>query len=115
MIANQRLALVIGNSEYQHLESLKNAISDAKAVKETLDNLGYNTSLKLNMDRDELVGHLYDTLETWKHDAGEIVLFYAGHGVAIGKVLPPELKAFRCALLIIYALSWKGLCCSHKC
>ena len=86
MAASQRLAVVIGNSEYQHFTQLKNAKNDAEAVRDQLQGLGYETSLKLNSTKEKIFEHLESVMDAWKHDASEIVLFYAGHGVAIGKL-----------------------------
>ena len=84
--ANKRLAVVIGNSEYNHLKPLKNATNDARAVKDQLQKLGYDASMKLNLTYKQTLAYLREKLDIWKHDASEIVLFYAGHGVAIGKL-----------------------------
>ena len=85
-MANQRLAVVFGNSDYQYLERLKNATNDARAVGDQLQSLGYNVSLGLNRTRYEMLHDLDDVLDAWKHDAEEVVLFYAGHGVAMGRL-----------------------------
>ena len=86
MAANKRLAVVIGNSIYPNWTHLKKAANDARAVKDQLERLGYDAHLKLDLTRDDIYEHLGDILDTWKHDASEIVLFYAGHGVGIGKL-----------------------------
>ena len=80
----KRLAVVIGNSDYQLMGQLKNANSDAKAFGETLNSLGFQVSMKLNLTRRKTVEHIDQALEDWQRRASEIVIYYAGHGVSIG-------------------------------
>ena len=86
MATNKRLAVIIGNSDYDHWKSLRNASSDAEAVRDKLQKLGFTVSLGLNKATDEILELLNDVMDAWKHEASEIVLFYAGHGVTIGKL-----------------------------
>ena len=86
MANGKRLAVIIGNSEYDDLEMLKNATNDARAVGKKLRDLGYETFIKLNLTRRRTFEHFEAVLATWKRDASEIVYFYAGHGAAIGRL-----------------------------
>ena len=81
-----RLAVVIGISEYQNFPTLENAKNDASAVEDKLKSLGYEVSKTLNCSKNNIYDCLTSVLENWKHDASEIVLFYAGHGVTVGKL-----------------------------
>jgi len=59
--AERRVALVIGNNIYRNLadrEQLKNAVSDAEAVKAALESLGFKVDLGENLDRAALIGKL---------------------------------------------------------
>ena len=67
------------------MSSLKNAINDAKAMADKCRGLGFDVLSKFNVTLREILEFLEEVSETWKADASEIVLFYAGHGVSIGK------------------------------
>ena len=78
----KRYALCIGNNEYQFLNKLKYAVSDAESVAKKLETLGFEVDCKCNLDRDDLdyyIASLEDKIE--KYDA--IMLYYAGHGFQI--------------------------------
>ncbi|NNF78006.1 MAG: caspase family protein, partial [Rhizobiales bacterium] len=40
-VAAKRVALIVGNSAYQHAAPLKNPVNDAEAVAETLERLDF--------------------------------------------------------------------------
>ena len=78
--AETRVALVIGNDQYAALNDLKNAGRDATAMAEKLTELGFETTLKLNIGENAL----YDALAQFKSalQRGNVGLFYyAGHGI----------------------------------
>ena len=75
---------MIGNSDYQLMDKVKNANSDAKAFRETLNSLGFQVSMRFNLMKHEMVEHLGQALDDWRRRASEIVVYYAGHGVSIG-------------------------------
>jgi hypothetical protein len=80
--AERRVALVIGNSAYQHAPALRNPGSDAPAVAAALGGLGFTVLTGLDLDKadtDRLLREFAATL-----GAGDIALFYyAGHGLQI--------------------------------
>ncbi len=82
LLKNKRLALIVGNSEYQYGGSLANPVNDARAMQETLSSLGFDvikrencTQKALKMAMDEF-GKRLDN-----YDVG--LFFYAGHGVQV--------------------------------
>lgn len=77
--AEKRVALVIGNSDYQE-QSLKNPINDARDVSNALRSLGFKVDLKLNASQEDMEGAVQ---EFGKKLIGNTVgLFYfSGHGV----------------------------------
>lgn len=78
----KRLALCIGNNEYQILPKLLCAVNDAVMIEEKLKELGFETILATNLDRSGLIQKIVeftDRLENY--DAG--LLYYAGHGFQI--------------------------------
>lgn len=50
----KKIALCIGNDDYYLLTKLKWAVADAKSVAQELCNLGFETSLESNLNRDSL-------------------------------------------------------------
>jgi uncharacterized caspase-like protein len=80
-----RLALIVGNSDYQYVSKLENTLNDAKEVSSQLRKLGFQVVEAINFNAAQLrkaVDHFSDRLRP-----GDIALFYyAGHGVAINGV-----------------------------
>lgn len=79
----RRLALVVGNSDYQSIYSLKNAAHDAQMIAETLERLGFEVTALENASREEF----HAAVERISRDAegAEATLFYfAGHGFQLG-------------------------------
>ena len=80
--AQQKLALVIGNSNYSTISFLKNAVNDADDIASKLKALGFNVvKLKKNLRHNDIK----TTVRKFgkRIQAGDIVLFYyAGHGVS---------------------------------
>ncbi|MEW8506698.1 MAG: caspase family protein [Candidatus Thiodiazotropha sp.] len=81
-----RLALVIGNGEYEQLSDLRNAVDDAELVARTLETLGFRVTLLKNQDDAEMLEAVLGFGEKLvDRPAGEAVLFYySGHGVQQG-------------------------------
>jgi hypothetical protein len=80
--AQQKYALVIGNSNYTALGKLKNPVNDAEDVAAALNDLGFNVDKVLDGDLDRMenaVLRLKIRLSVSKNAYG--FLFYAGHGV----------------------------------
>ena len=73
-------ALVIGINDYKNLAPLKNAVNDARAIKEALEKEGVIVFYAENCtitQLNEIVQLYLDSLQ-----AGEVTLvFFAGHGV----------------------------------
>lgn len=74
------IALVIGNSAYQHLPELRTPLSDARAVAQILEEqYGFQIQLLLDAGRDEFM----DKLNEIRARVGEndnLLIYYAGHG-----------------------------------
>lgn len=80
--AETRVALVIGNNAYQHVPKLEKAVSDARAVSETLQKIGFKTSVLLDGNQRKMnsaVNRFVDDVG----GGGVGVIFFAGHGVQI--------------------------------
>ncbi len=80
--AQSKLALVVGNAEYDYLESLKNAGNDATDIARLLGDMGFEVDFHLNVSRDEFK----DAIRQFGQRARnyDVVLFYyAGHGIEL--------------------------------
>ena len=81
--AAERIALVIGNGDYQHVTTLRNPPKDVRLIKESLDDIGFDVTLLVNAD----FGEMKSAVRKFRkklNDSGKntIGLFYfAGHGV----------------------------------
>ncbi len=81
--AANRLAIVIGNSAYQSVSTLPNAIADARAMTEFFRSQGYLVSHHEDITKREFENVLRQIM--FDADAEtEVVVFYAGHGFQIG-------------------------------
>ncbi|WP_270920483.1 caspase family protein [Parasedimentitalea psychrophila] len=84
LMAENRHALVIGNSAYQNITVLDNTIADAEAYAETFAELGYQVTSLKDLDRNGMEFALADFLE--QIQPGDTAVFvYSGHGWSDGK------------------------------
>lgn len=73
-------ALVIGNSQYQHLPRVPTAENDAKAMAALLrDSYGFEVTLLLNAKNANILSTLYSLSQNLAEN-DNLVVFYAGHG-----------------------------------
>jgi hypothetical protein len=78
----ERLALVIGNDAYKKVEPLRNAVTDARTMRDALHDAGFNVTLKENVTLDSMK----EALRTFKgkiKGGDEVVVYFSGHGVQI--------------------------------
>lgn len=100
--ASNRVALVIGNSEYQ-TEPLRTPANDAKSVGDVLSRIGFEVTLLINADRREMLEGINSFADNLKK--AEIgLVFYAGHAIQIKGVnyLIPLKADIRSALDLEY-------------
>jgi len=82
MQEEQRVALVIGNANYEKLATLKNPINDARAMRRALQKRGFTVIYKENASKREMKKLIKKF--TYKLKAGGVGLYYfAGHGVNV--------------------------------
>lgn len=80
--ADRRVALVLGNSQYQHAPALLNPVRDAKAISTRLEQLGFEVVSGFDLTK-------LRTQETIAQFARQVrgadvaLLFYAGHGLQV--------------------------------
>jgi hypothetical protein len=80
LIAANKIALVIGNSDYSLADYLPNPVKDSKAIADKLRNLGFEVIERHDLTLEEMNAALHETHK--KIGKGTIALFYyAGHGI----------------------------------
>jgi len=80
--AGARIALVIGQANYQHAPALPTPAADAADVAAALSELGFTTTLRLDVDKKQLD----QTLEQFARDAktaDAAIFYYAGDGLQV--------------------------------
>jgi len=81
----RRLALVIGNSNYQTVKALPNPANDAKAVAQLLNTAGFEVVMAFDLDRDTLKQVVSEfsarIVESGPNSAA--LVYYAGHGLQV--------------------------------
>ena len=91
----RRLALVIGNNDYQNVEKLRNARNDATAMAQALTAAGFAVTREADLGRDAMFKVL-DRFVTEIARDDEVVFYFAGHGVQIDAapyLLPVDIRA----------------------
>ena len=84
--AAERVALVIGNADYDDdAADLKNPVNDADGMAEALEGLGFDVVLGKDLDRGEFYVKLNEFVKKASRGAGADVtlFFYAGHGLQV--------------------------------
>jgi len=84
--AENRIALVIGNSAYQSAPALPNPANDAKAVAELLISAGFDVMPAADLSQGDMrrtIGDFAAKVATKGRDTVAVV-YYAGHGVQVG-------------------------------
>ena len=85
VLADGRVALVVGNSTYAHIGRLPNPDNDARDISAALRRLGFEVTTEFDADRVELT----EALRAFtRRSAGADVslVFYAGHGIEMDGV-----------------------------
>src|SRR5438552_3739584 len=81
--ADERVALVIGNSAYSRVASLPNPANDAASIAAMLQAAGFGSvELKLNLSANDMRRALRD-FGNRSREADVAVLYYAGHGIEL--------------------------------
>jgi hypothetical protein len=82
-MADKRVALLFGNSRYQHVPNLPNPAGDAGAVKLLFESAGFDVvQLQSDLGVNEMRRAVRDFTEQTR-DADIAVIYYAGHGIEV--------------------------------
>ena len=79
-----RIALVVGNGNYQRIPALDNAVRDARDIADMLRGFGFTVQEAHDLDRPGFETFLRTALLNIP-EGSELVFFYAGHGIQIGR------------------------------
>jgi Caspase domain len=79
----RRLALVIGNDNYEHVPVLHNARADARAIAAELKTDGFDVTLRQDLAQRELKANLRE-FKARVQGGDEVVFYFSGHGVQFG-------------------------------
>jgi hypothetical protein len=81
-VTQKRLALVIGNANYQYGGTLRNPINDVKSMQTALEKLGFTVMKCENCNQSNMKRQIDDFgIKLKNYDVG--LFFYAGHGVQV--------------------------------
>ena len=79
----RRLALVIGNDSYQNVQPLSNARSDSRAIAAELKAVGFEVTLKQDLNQKQMKAALRD-FKAQVQGGDDVVFYFSGHGVQFG-------------------------------
>ena len=79
----RKRALIIGNNNYRSVQPLSNAAEDAKSMAENLQSVGYQVTLRLDLNEKEMKAALRN-FSGQVEGGDEVLFFFAGHGVQLG-------------------------------
>ena len=79
--ADIRQALVIGNSAYTSAGMLRNPVNDARAISNTLSQLGFEVTTITNADQRKMEQSIRDFGKELRNQKGVGLFYYAGHGM----------------------------------
>lgn len=103
--ADRRVAFVVGNGAYRHAESLPNPLLDARAMRDTLQRIGFEVIYGEDLDRKQMgqtIAHFADRAR----EADVALAYFAGHGATFGEVyyLVPVDAEFKSLAAMPYEL-----------
>lgn len=95
--ADQRVALVIGNSNYQTAPKLANPGNDAQSVAQLLNSAGFEVTQATDLTRSDMVRVVQDFSDkvATRGPGAVAMIYYAGHGVQLAGenyLLPVDAK-----------------------
>lgn len=85
VLADTRVALVIGNADYENVRDLSNPLNDARGMKSALEKVGFNVIYGENLkkrDMERAVGGFAKAAQ----QADVALVYYSGHGSTFGEI-----------------------------
>lgn len=83
-LADRRVALVIGNSTYEHVQPLPNPTNDVDKISAALTNIGFEVSIAKNVDYQTMRLALREFSNT-SIGSDIALVYFAGHGIEIDR------------------------------
>jgi hypothetical protein len=83
--ADRRVALVIGNGDYERADKLANPVTDAQRMRDVLSQIGFEVVYGENLAKQPLertIGRFANEVQ----DANVALVYFAGHGATFGDV-----------------------------
>lgn len=93
-VAQDRVALVIGNSNYLSVDRLENPANDAADIGSSLSRIGFDVAVETDLDAASMSRVLAEFARRAR-GAEQAILYFAGHGVEIDKrnyLIPTDAK-----------------------
>lgn len=106
----RRVALVIGNQDYQYVEPLENPLNDTKEITRVLQESDFDVTVGLNLTKKDLEKVVRRFLREL-NDGDTALFYYSGHALQVGEanfILPVDAK-----LTSQYDLEFESLKVSH--
>ncbi|MET1415338.1 caspase family protein [Roseibium sp. HPY-6] len=106
----RRVALVIGNQDYQYVEPLLNPLNDTKEITRVLQEADFDVTVGTNLGKKELEKVVRRFLREL-NDGDTALFYYSGHALQVGEsnfILPVDAK-----LASEYDLEFESLKVSH--
>lgn len=106
-----KVALIIGNSTYENISSLRNPHNDALALSQTFQELGFEVSLQTDLDTTAMRKALGQFARKSRH-ADMAVIYFAGHGIEVDRenyLLPVDISLTHADDLPFQAVDMKHL------
>lgn len=94
-LAETRVALVVGNGRYASVPVLRNAVADARAMRDQLTASGFEVVYREDADRRTMNRAVEEFIGKLSTDSVAL-FYYAGHGVQIGAanyLIPTDIRA----------------------
>ncbi|MEM7319951.1 MAG: caspase family protein, partial [Pseudomonadota bacterium] len=79
-VAETRVALVIGNGDYESIGRLRNPANDADLMARTLADVGFDVMIAIDQTEDQM-GESIDAFAQRARHADVAVVYFAGHGI----------------------------------
>lgn len=83
--ASERMALVVGMGAYENITTLENTLNDARAVGDTLEEIGFEVTRVVDADLETLSAAL-ERFAFESQVADVALIYFAGHGVELDGV-----------------------------
>lgn len=82
-VAAKRVALIVGNSAYEHAAPLNNPVNDAEAVAETLERLDFEIVKGIDLSHRDFAKTISKFAQKLSKGVDVALFFYGGHGLQL--------------------------------